>query len=140
MKGLAGLIRLHRWRLDEKRRELADLETFADSLEAQTVALEESLRAEQKVAKSSVESGYTYGDFARDVIDRREKLAVSISKVEDQVAQVNEELREIFQEVKRYEILQANLMRAAREKEEKLEQGMLDELGFEIFRRREGSG
>lgn len=140
MRGLAGLIRLHRWRLDEKRRGLAELESFADSLEKQAMELEESLKDEQEVASSSVESGCTYGEFARDVIARREKLALSISQVDDQIGEANEELREIFQEVKRYEILHANRLRAAQEREEKISQRILDELGFEIFRRRQRSG
>jgi len=137
MRGMINLIRMHRWRLDEKSREIVEYEELVDSFEHQGELLEDELKAEQVAAKENTMASLTYGEYANSIIQRREKLGSSIVQVEQQIQHAKEDLRLIFQELKRYEILKKNQDEAALEKARKLEQSTLDELGIELFRRRD---
>ncbi|MBT4770417.1 MAG: flagellar FliJ family protein [Rhodospirillaceae bacterium] len=134
---MINLIRMHRWRLDEKSREIVEYEELVDSFVHQGELLEDELKAEQVAAKDNTMASLTYGEYANSIIQRREKLGSSISQVEQQIQHAKEDLRLIFQELKRYEILKKNQDEAALEKANKLEQSTLDELGIELFRRRD---
>lgn len=136
MKGLSNLIRLHRWRLDERRRNLVELERLAAELRDQRRRLEADLEAEKGVAGASVEAGMTYGGYVRTALARRDKLVRSIAEVENRIRRASEEVLEAFQEVKRYEVAHSHRMRRARARDARLERLALDELGAEAFRRR----
>jgi len=135
VKGLPNLIRLHRWRLDEKRRNLAELERLAAGLREQGRRIEDELKAEQKAAGASPEAGYAYGSYANAVIARRAKLAASLAEAKVKIAQAAADVTESFQELKRLEIAQSHREQAARQRADKAEQAMLDELGASSHRR-----
>ena len=135
MKGLPNLIRLHRWRLDEKRRDLAELERLAAELGEQRRRMEEEVKAEQKAASASPEAGYAYGPYANAVIARRAKLAVSLAAVKAKIVQAAADVTEGFQELKRLEIAQEHRQEAARRNADKAEQTLLDEMGLTSHRR-----
>ena len=84
--GLHTLIRLHKWRLDEKRRALAELQALADKLAQDTARLEREITAEQEIARTSPEAAFGYGNFAKQAIERRRRLAQSVAQVEQQIA------------------------------------------------------
>ena len=64
MSGLDSLIRLHRWKLEEKRRVLADLEALMDDLITRASDLEVEILNEQKAAADSEEAGFAYAAYA----------------------------------------------------------------------------
>lgn len=137
-KDLQSLIRLHRWIVDEKRRKLGDLLKMLDDLQTRARRLEEELVHEQKIARESPEgAGITYAEYAKVVIDRRERLAASIVEVERLVAAAREDLNEAYRDVKKYEVAQD--LREKREAEEaaRKEQIVLDEIGLQGFRQRQ---
>lgn len=129
MKGLPNLIRLHRWRLDEKRRNLAELERLAADLRDHGARIEEDMRSEQKVAVGSPEAGFAYGNYAKAVIARRATLAASLAEVQIKISQASDDVAQSFQELKRFEIAQEHREKAARERQARLEQFAFDELG-----------
>lgn len=136
MRTLATLIRLHRYLLDERRRELVDIERLRDELLSQRHRLEASLRDEQEVAKQLECGAFAYGGFALGVITRREKLAASLADIEARIQLARDGVQAAFQELKRYEI-----QLAAREKKQRLEadrrqQKQVDEISLEMHRRR----
>ena len=135
MKGLPNLIRLHRWRLDEKRKNLGGLERLAADLREQGHRIENELKGEQMAAGASREAGYAYGAYAKTVIARRARLAASLAEAKAKIAQAADEVTESFQELKRLEIAQGNRERAARDKAAKSERLILDELGLNAHRR-----
>ena len=136
MKGLPNLIRLYRWRLDEKRRNLAELERLAAELREQGRRIEEEVRSEQEVAGASPEAGFAYGAYATAVIARRAKLAASLAEVRIKIAAAAADVTESFQELKRLEIAQSHREQAAKQRAAKAEQMALDELGLAPHRRR----
>jgi flagellar FliJ protein len=139
VKGLAALIRLHRWRLDEKRRELAELERLEDRLLESVRQLDREVAAEQAFAQQANMGGLSYGGFAAGIIVRRERLAASMAEIRQQMDVKTEEISEVFRELKRYEIA-----RDQREKREQIEadrraQAALDEVSLIQHRRKLGS-
>ncbi len=138
MKGLPNLIRLHRWRLDEKRKDLAELERLGTELRAQGARLEEEMRHEQKTAASNAEAGYAYGAYAKAVIARRGAIAASLAEVKAKIRQAAEAVTEAFRELKRFEVAQERRETAAKDKAAKHERQILDELGLTGHRRDAG--
>lgn len=135
MKGLPNLIRLHRWRLDEKRKNLAELERLAEELRDQGRRIEEEMRAEQAAAGASTEAGFAYAAYARAVIARRAKLAASLADAKAKIAAAAVEVTESFQELKRLELAQEHRITAERQRTARLDQAVLDELGIALHRR-----
>ncbi len=136
-KDLRNIIRLHEWHVDEKRRELGSWLHQVEMLEAQARNLEEELKREQySAAAAPVEAGFLYGNYARQVIERRHEIAEALAKSEEAVVTVREALRDAHQELKKYEIAKANRDRLAAEELDRKEQITLDELGIQAHRRR----
>lgn len=135
MSGLATLIRLHRWRLDQKRRARADLERLMQDLTGQAVRLEGEVQAEQDRSPALECGVFAYGRFAQAVVIRREKLSRSIDEVKTRLDQSDAEIAEAFQSLKRYEIAAAARdMRERKEREAKA-QAESDEIGLAMHRR-----
>jgi flagellar export protein FliJ len=134
--GLHTLIRLHKWRLDEKRRALAELQALADKLAQDTARLEREITAEQEIARNSPEASFGYGNFAKQAIERRRRLAQSVAQIEHQIAQATDEMAEAFQEVKRYELAQEGRDRRDEAKRKVRENAALDEVALSGFMRR----
>ena len=135
MSALDQLIRLHRWRLDELRRHLSDVEALAAKLEEQRRRLDTDDKREQSLAGASAEAAYAYPAYARQLIERRRKLAQSQSEAAEQIAKAQAALAEAFQELKRYETAAANRVRQQQRREQIRQQQTLDEIGIDRFRR-----
>lgn len=140
-KNLKGLIRLHQWVVDEKRRTLGDLLKLIAELEDQVRRLEAEVVAEQKAAANAPETaGFLYGNYARHVIERRERLAKSIASAERQIAAAREELNEAYRDLKKFQVAQEVRDRRAVLAAARREQNVLDEVGLGIHRRRRTAG
>ena len=137
MTDLRGLIRFHRWHLDEKQRALADLHTLEDRLHADAARLEDEIKAEQHATRANFEIAFGYARFARAAIGRRAQIAQSITQVQARIAEASEALAEAFQEVKRYELAQDERVRQEKEKRRHKENELLDETAAIGFRRRQ---
>jgi len=135
MSALDQLIRLHRWRLDELRRHLTDVEALAAKLEEQRRRLDTDDKREQSLAGASAEAAFAYPAYARQLIERRRKLAQSQSEAAEQIAKAQAALAEAFQELKRYETAAANRVRQQQRREQIRQQQTLDEIGIDRFRR-----
>lgn len=136
MKGLAALIRLHSWRLDEKRRELADLHRLEDQFLEDARRLEAEVAAEQEFAKSSDTGSFSYGGFAVGVIERRKRIAASVAEVRRQIEDKRAEVADAFRELKRYEITQADRLKRMRAEADRRTQANLDEISLIQHERR----
>lgn len=136
MSALDSLIRLHRWQVDERRRHLADLEGLAAQLTEEHHRLDREEARERGAAAASPEAAFTYAAYARQLIERRRKLAQSQAEVAEQIERSRAALAEALQEVKRYEIIVANRTRQQQRREARRDRRVLDDLGAEAVRRR----
>ena len=140
MTALGSLVRVHSWALNEKRQKLAGLEDLADKMHQDLERLEADLDNEQRAAAGSMEGTIAFPAFVAAALERRKKLRESIADLGLAIDAARAEVREAFQEVKKYEIAQDNYERREREKVARREQRELDELGANMHRRKKASG
>lgn len=133
---LDGLIRYRKWELDEKRRNLAALQVMLNGFKARAAALEAEILAEQAHAAGAPEVAPAYGGYAVMAIERRQTLARSIADVKVKIADAEDEVREAFEEMKRFEIAAERRARLAKQAAARRQQNTLDELALTIYRRR----
>ena len=138
MKNLHGLIRYHKWRLDEKQRALAELRNQEDHILADTARLEEAIKTEQRTAGANYEVAFGYGNYARAAIGRREQFGRALAQVRARIAVASDELAECFREVKTYELAQEERDKREAEERRHKENLDLDETAQIGHRRRQG--
>jgi len=137
-RGLDGILRYRRYQLDEARRALGVLLQEAASLEKRAQSLEEEIRFEQATAAQNPElGGFTYGHYAAHAIERRAALARSIIEIERRIEQSREKVRVEFRELKVLEIAEERRLDEETKKALVAQQAVLDEVGLELYRRRE---
>ena len=136
-KNLKGLIRLHQWIVDEKRRKLGELLKMVDELEGRVRRLEQEVVEEQAAAVSAPETvGFFYGNYARQVVERRERLARSIASVEQEIVAAREDLNGAYRELKKFQVAQEVRDRRAALEAARRDQNILNEVGLNIHRHR----
>ncbi|WP_334129498.1 flagellar FliJ family protein [Sneathiella sp.] len=139
MKGLENLIRVRKWKLDEKRRELADFEALRLGFVKQLRALEDQNRREQEISAGDPEVGFSYAGYAAAVKEQSNNIRASIAEVDAKMAELTEEVAECYQELKKYQVaLDAHKARE-RYEQKRVEQMSLDEIALELHRRKHGS-
>jgi len=134
-KAMTGMIRLHKWQLDEKRRDLVELEKMRGDLRKNLSDLQNELTEEQKKASETPVVSIAYAGYAQNVIARRVNIVNSMLEVEASIETCKDQVAEAFKELKKYEVVEQ------RERERELrvrgrrEQSELDELAINMHRR-----
>ncbi|KJE36284.1 hypothetical protein UF64_05385 [Thalassospira sp. HJ] len=138
-KDFKTLVRMRKWALDEKQRELGEMLGVLGNLEAEKKALEQAVIHEQKIAAENPElAGFAYGGFATAVIAEREAITKMIAEQEEKIDAFREEVADAFKELKTAEIAERNRLEAERAEEDKKEQDELDEIGTRSATRDDG--
>lgn len=135
MKSMRQLVRLHRWKLNERRQKLVELEELAVKMRREIDRLDERMTAESRTAEASAEIAIAYPGYVSAMLDRRKKLDHSIAEVELSVAQARDEVSEAFQELKRYELALQNKEQRLAAKVRQREQAQMDAQGAAAHRR-----
>ena len=129
-------MRVHTWALNEKRQTLVGLEELSDKLHGDLVALEAELQREQSAATDSIEGTIAFPAFIAAALERRKRLRVSIANLDLGIEAAREEVREAYQEVKKYELARDNDERREQDKLALNERKALDELGATLHQRK----
>jgi len=140
MSTLESLIRLHRWKLDERRRQLAELEGFAERLRQDRQRLDEEHAREQQVAAGSFEGQLAYPGYLQHARERQTTLERSLTETDGQILRAREALADAFQELKRHEIAAASRDYQRRQQLARRERIELDAVAIENYRRKSGTG
>lgn len=135
MKNREMLIRLHRFQVDEKRRQVGELESMIDEFRRKERDLEAQVQAEQVKAGISDIGHFAYPMFAKSVLSRRENILHSIKEIDLQLEVAREELAGSYRELKKYEVLEEGRQRRARETVAAREQREQDDIGLAMHRR-----
>jgi len=129
MKNLATLVRLHKWRIDESTRKLADLDSLATRLRGQITDIGDGLAAEAPLAAASVESAASYSSFLQVEIGRRRTLEHSLVDLEQEIVRAREQIAAAYSELKAYEITLERKRKHATRMRDRRQQSLLDEIG-----------
>lgn len=139
MTDLNPLIRLRKYRVEEKQKVLAELFRQTELLEGRKRILLADMEREEALAQESdsIDAMFAFVAYAARVHTEIEKLNILIEKMEPRIIKAQDDMREAFSEQKKAEIIQEK--READEAKEiaKKEDTNLNEIGIEVFRRKE---
>lgn len=136
MKELKSLIRLKKWSLDERQRDLVELQNLKDELAQRAKALDDELERERAFVSEAPIPPRGYSEFLKLSLKKRAQLSRSMDQIDVQIAQVRESIAVEFEAMKQAEVaLEKAEAREAR-KQKKAEQDELDEIAGTTHRRR----
>lgn len=128
-RGLAGLIRLHRWRIDQKRREVVEHEMARADCQRRLDLLTTQIKTEQTAADAPVVA-YAYGDYVRVALAQRQGLIKALAAAEAALAAKRAELSAAFQDLKKFEVVQTRRQEEAALEQARRDQAVADEVGL----------
>ena len=139
MADLSPLIRLRKYRVEEKQKILAELFRQAELLEGRRRVLLANVDREQNLAEESqdIDSMVAFSAYAARVYTEIEKINGQIAKMEPRIEKAQDDMREAFSEQKKAEIIQEQREKEEVEKNAKKEGSTLDEIGMDAFRRKD---
>jgi flagellar FliJ protein len=139
MADLKPLIRLRKYRVEEKQKALAELFRQTELLETRKRLLFTEMEREEKLAEDSgsIDAMYAFVAYAARVHTEIEKLNRLLALIEPRIQKAQEEIREAFSEQKKAEIIQDRRDEQERLEIAKKEDTNLNEIGIEVFRRKE---
>jgi hypothetical protein len=97
-----NLLRLHRWRLQERQDYLAGLESLRERLRADAVRLQEEIGESEAAGGRAVDGGGPPA-YLVPLIERRGKIERSMGEIEAQIGEAREMVEAAQQEVKHAE-------------------------------------
>lgn len=133
MAKLHGLIKFRQHELDEKRRELGDINAKIAKLQQRKEAMLQQMEAEKKAAANSADSliGVApIGSYISKVLKQREQLNQAIEQIILESEEIMEQVRMAFLELKKLEITQERRDHEEMEHLHKMEQAILDEIAL----------
>ena len=105
MKSRETLIRLKRFHVDEKRRQVAQIETMIAEFERMAGDLDREIAGEQQRAGIDDPGHFAYPTYAKAAIQRRDNLARSAGELKTQLADARTAFDEALEELKKVEAL-----------------------------------
>jgi flagellar export protein FliJ len=137
MKGLATLIKLHKRKLDELRRQMGALENQKSQLQASIVKLQQELEHEMELAARQPEMANFFGGFAKRIKKRQEDMRTEIKTLDVQMEKLRGQIAIEFGEMKKFEIAKANAEKRAEEEQNRKDTIVLDEIAGQQHRRKQ---
>lgn len=128
MKTRDSLIRLKRFQVDDKRRQLAQIESMIAEFHRMADELDEQIVTEQQRVGITDVTHFAYPTFAKAAATRRDNLKNSASELDEQLERARDELNEAIEELKKFEQLEERDQQRERSAQEASEQEMLDEV------------
>lgn len=125
-----SLIRLKKFQVDEKRRQVTQIEMMIADFERMAAELDQQIEIEHQKTGISDIAHFAYSTFAKAARDRRDNLLDSAENMRGQLETAQDALAEAIEELKKIELLdqREHLREAAAEA--KAEQADLDEIAL----------
>ncbi|WP_319533169.1 flagellar export protein FliJ [uncultured Cohaesibacter sp.] len=127
MKSRDSLLRLKRFQVDEKRRQVGQIELMITEFEGMIRDLDTQIAVEEQKAGISDVAHFAYPTFAKAAHQRKENLLVSISDLNEQLDRAQDQLREAIGELKKVEKLEERDHQREQAAIEQAEQDELDD-------------
>lgn len=128
MKTRDSLIRLKRFQVDEKRRQLSQIESMISEFNRMADELDEQIKSEQQRVGITDVTHFAYPTFAKAAADRRDNLRNSAHELDDQLQRAQDALSEAIEDLKKFEQLEERDQQRDRTAQEMAEQDQLDEV------------
>lgn len=105
MKSRESLIKLKRFQVDEKRRQLSQIESMIADFQVMADELDAQIVSEQQRTGIEDVGHYAYSTFARAAAQRRANLITSIEDLDKQRSVAQDALSEAVEDLKKVELL-----------------------------------
>lgn len=124
-----SLIRLKKFQVDEKRRQVTQIEMMVADFERMAAELDQQIEIEHQRTGISDVAHFAYSTFAKAASQRRDNLLASAHDMRETLESAQDALAEAIEDLKKVELLdQREHVREAQE-EAKVEQSEYDEIG-----------
>jgi flagellar export protein FliJ len=121
MKSRDGVLRLKRFHVEEKRRQVAQIDATVAEFERIAKELDDQIRAEQERSGIHDASHFAYPTFAKAALARRDNLVASAKELSGQRAAAQAELDEALTDLRKLEAIVERDQAADRHAAEKAE-------------------
>lgn len=128
MKSRESLIRLKKFQVDEKRRQVTQIESMISEFERMANELEDQIKAEQKRVGISDVTHFAYPTFAKAAAQRRDNLLNSANELKEQLDRARDDLSEAVEELKKFELMEERDLLRERSEQDAAEQEAMDEI------------
>ncbi len=128
MKSRDSLIRLTRFQVDEKRRQVSQIEMMIADFNRMISDLDDQIVGEQNRVGIHDITHFAYPTFAKAAIQRRDNLRVSIKDLEVKLEAARDELGVAVEEMKKIELIEERDQMRERAERDAHEQDALDEM------------
>lgn len=128
MKSRNSLIRLKRFQVDEKRRQVMQIEMMIAEFERMAAELDDQILSEQKRSGITDISHFAYPTFAKAAMSRRDNLIGSANDLRGQLDAAQAALSEAVEEMKKIELLEERDQMREKTAQDVAEQDVLDEV------------
>ena len=128
MKSRETLLRLKRFQVDEKRRQVVQIEMMIAEFERMAAELDEQILAEQKRSGISDVAHFAYPTFAKAAMARRDNLMESANELRGQLDAAQAALSEAVEDMKKIELMEERDHMRERTAQDAAEQDELDEV------------
>jgi flagellar FliJ protein len=123
-----SLIRLKKFQVDEKRRQVAQVESMIADFERMASELDQQIEIEQQKTGISDVAHFAYSTFAKAALQRRDNLLASSADMKVKLEAAQDDLAEAVEDLKKVELLDQREHGREQVAEAKEEQAEYDEI------------
>lgn len=136
-KSLQTLAKLAKSEVEKLQKELAELLKQEDLLKSDILRLQNAILSEAQIASTNPELGRNFPAFLQATKKKIELAQNKLSALLQRIAKKRDQLGEAFSEQKKFEIVMQNKLLEKIKEEQRKETIMLDEVGVNIFNRKD---
>lgn len=125
----ASLIRLKKFQVDEKRRQVLQIESMIADFERMASELDQQIDIEHQKTGISDMAHFAYSTFAKAALTRRDNLMASANDMRVKLEAAQDDLAEAIEDLKKVELLDQRETDRERAEQLKKEQSEYDEIG-----------
>ena len=129
-----SLIRLKKFQVDEKRRQVSQIEMMVADFERMASELDQQIEIEQTKTGISDVAHFAYSTFAKAALTRRDNLINSANDMRGKLESAQDALAEALEDLKKVELLDQREHQHEKDEQLKIEQSEYDEIGRLRFR------
>ena len=129
-----SLIRLKKFQVDEKRRQVAQIEMMIADFERMAGDLDQQIEIEHTKTGISDVAHFAYSTFAKAALQRRDNLLASAADMKGKLEAAQDTLAEAIEDLKKVELLDQREYQREKDEQLKQEQAEYDEIGRLRFR------
>ncbi|QDZ11323.1 flagellar export protein FliJ [Devosia ginsengisoli] len=130
-----SLIRLKKFQVDEKRRQVAQIEMMVADFERMASELDQQIEIEHTKTGISDVAHFAYSTFAKAALTRRDNLLNSANDMKSKLEVAQDGLAEALEDLKKVELLDQREHQREAQEQLKVEQAEYDEIGRLRFSR-----